>query len=208
MKKMTAGQWLENYWYHYKWHTVIGLFLVLTLAVGITQCALRTQYDQNCVLYCNRTVSDNASLALQQELTALIPDSDGNGQALFEVYNVSYDADNTSPQSADFSNAQKIMVLCSTADYVLYAVDEYGYNRLMVEDTMQLFETYDFLPDKEGTAWNWKGSALQEKLKDYRLPDNLYFCIRKVAGTAAADDENAHEKARQAAALIQTLMAQ
>ena len=25
--------WVENYWYHYKWHTLGGIFLVAVLAV-------------------------------------------------------------------------------------------------------------------------------------------------------------------------------
>ena len=164
---MTAKQRWENYWYHYKWHTVIGLFLVLTLTVGITQCALRPR---------------------------------------FEVYNVAYSSQ-SKVQQTDFANAQKIMALVSSADYVLYIVDGYGYDRLMLDDNMQLFEACG-LPHKNGTAWNWQGSPLQTELAGTGLPEELYFCVRKVAGTAAEHNADAAGRAERALALIKTLMAE
>lgn len=199
-------RWWENYWYHYKWHTIIGLFLVVTVAVSVTQCARRETYDQSCVLYCDRVVFDSTALALEQALAKRIPDRDGNGTVAFDIYNVSYNANNTAPQQAGFSNAQKILTLVSTADYVLYAVDTGGYNRLMNQENMQLFETYDFLPDLNGTAWNWKGSVLQKELANESLPKDLYFCIRKIDNTAAQTEEEAHRRAEEAAQLIQLLM--
>ena len=193
----------ENYWYHYKWHTIIGLFLVVTLAVGVTQCAMQPKYDHTAVLYCDQIVSDNTVAALEAELTKRATDENGDGQTLFEVYNVSYDEDGTSPQNPAYANSQKLMSVMSTADYVLYLVDEYSYQRLQEQN---LFATHDFLPDKEGTAWNWKGSKLQQSLKGKNLPENLYFCLRKVAGTAAEKDEGAGEKVAYATQIIQRLM--
>ncbi len=205
-EKSKAKLFLENYWYHYKWHTIIIAFLVVTLAVGVTQCASKPKYDQSAVLYCDRTVMENTALALETELTKRAPDLNGDGQSLFGVYNVSYDSDGTNPQNPSYANSQKLMVMVSSADYVLYIVDEYGYKRLMTQDNMQLFETYDFLPDKNGTAWNWKGSSLQQTMKNSKLPENLYFCIRKVAGTSAAEDNQALQRAEHAATVIRALM--
>ncbi len=205
-EKSNFKKFWENYWYHYKWHTIIALFLVITVGVSVTQCATKPNYDQSAVLYCDRTVMENTSLALELELTKRSSDLNGDGEPLFGVYNVSYDSDGTNPQNAAYANSQKLMVMISSADYVLYVVDEYGYKRLMTEDNMQLFETYDFLPDKDGTAWNWKGSPLQETMKDSKLPENLYFCIRKVAGTAAHGDEDALKRAEHAAELLKVLV--
>jgi hypothetical protein len=85
---------------------------------------------------------------------------------------------------------------------VLYVVDEYGYDRLAEQG---LFATYDFFPDKDHTAWNWKGSVLQESLKEKKLPENLYFCVRKIAGNTDASEE-ASARAEYAASIIQALM--
>lgn len=34
-KKMTIGQWIENFWYYNKWKVVIGIVLVMALWVGV-----------------------------------------------------------------------------------------------------------------------------------------------------------------------------
>lgn len=206
--KMTFGQWIENYWYHYKWHTIIGLLLVFALTVSVTQCALQPDYDLTCILYCDRTVLDTTLGDLTGELQPLCEDYDQNGETLLEVYNVSYDSSNTTAGTAGYANTQKLMTLVSTADYMLYIVDEYGYQRLMNEDNMQLFETYDFLPDKDGTAWNWKGSKLQQSMSEHPLPENLYFCIRKIEGTPFADDQEAIAREKNAVSLIKQVMDQ
>lgn len=44
MEKLRS--WLDNYWYHYKWHTLIALVFILTFAIGIGQIAFeKNDYD-------------------------------------------------------------------------------------------------------------------------------------------------------------------
>lgn len=44
MKKFLS--WLDNYWYHYKWHTLIALVFIITFAVGFGQIAVeKNDYD-------------------------------------------------------------------------------------------------------------------------------------------------------------------
>lgn len=38
-------RWLDNFWYHYKWPTVIALFVVVVAVVGIVQMVSRPAYD-------------------------------------------------------------------------------------------------------------------------------------------------------------------
>ena len=42
-------KWLENYWYHYKWATIIVLFFVTVFAIGIYQMASKSDYDTQIV---------------------------------------------------------------------------------------------------------------------------------------------------------------
>lgn len=43
MKK--AKLWFENYWYHYKWLTIVVVFFAVALAVCLTQCTNKNKYD-------------------------------------------------------------------------------------------------------------------------------------------------------------------
>ena len=201
---MTLKQWIDNYWYHYKWHTIIGLALVITLAVGVTQCATKTKYDSNCVLYCDRLIHDNTVVALEEQFEKRITDLDGNGTVAFQVYNLSYDSGGTTVAQSTFGNSQKLLATAGSSDYVLYLVDEYGYDRLAEQG---LFETYDFMPDQDHTAWNWKGSALQKSMEGKKLPENLYFCVRKITGNTDASEE-AKQRAEYAAFIVQALMSE
>lgn len=37
--------WLDNFWYHYKWHTIITVFLVLVLGISIIQACTTQKTD-------------------------------------------------------------------------------------------------------------------------------------------------------------------
>ena len=37
--------WLENYWYHYKWHTIVALFFAFTLLFCLVQCVKKEEAD-------------------------------------------------------------------------------------------------------------------------------------------------------------------
>ncbi len=201
---MTARQKWENYWYHYKWHTVLALALVFTLAVAVTQCARRPRYDLGGVLLCGQTLPADGVQALTSALSERTADYDQNGERAFEVYDLSYNMTGGAENPVGVTNSQKLLAVVSAADFVLYLVDDEGYDRLM-QDNMRLFEAYAFLPDKNGTAWDWQGSALQRQLAADGLPAHLYFCIRKVKNTAAEDDD-ALARAERAAEWIQSLM--
>ena len=37
--------WLENFWYHYKWHTIASVFVLLVVTIITVQMCTRTTYD-------------------------------------------------------------------------------------------------------------------------------------------------------------------
>lgn len=45
IKKSGFLTWLDNFWYHYKWHSIIALFLVFTISVCSFQMCSKTSYD-------------------------------------------------------------------------------------------------------------------------------------------------------------------
>lgn len=53
--KTPKGKW-ENYWYHYKWHTIGALFIVVVLAITIGQMVNRDDPDYTIML-----VTENGS---------------------------------------------------------------------------------------------------------------------------------------------------
>lgn len=79
MKKVL--KWLDNYWYHYKWQTLIALFFIVVLAMLITQTLTREVFDIS-VLYAGpRVVQAGEKAAVCTALRTIIPEDkakDGN----------------------------------------------------------------------------------------------------------------------------------
>ena len=78
--------WLENFFYHYKWHTIIATILIFTVTICTFQMCQKESYDIY-VLYAgskniSKKVDDNNITEYQQLMTAMryaAKDYDGDG---------------------------------------------------------------------------------------------------------------------------------
>ena len=77
---------IENFWYHYKWHTLIALFLVVTVTVCSVQMFTREKYDVH-ILYAGpddvrMTASEGLSeyRVMHSSLKLVVGDYDENGE--------------------------------------------------------------------------------------------------------------------------------
>lgn len=43
--KLFSSEWFDNFWYHYKWHTVVSVFLIVAILVCTLQMCQRVDYD-------------------------------------------------------------------------------------------------------------------------------------------------------------------
>lgn len=204
---MTFKQKIENYWYHYKWHTIITLFFVFTALVCLVQCSTKENPDDKALLYVNQNLLDTAANQLSETLCEYTEDYNGDGKVLYRVNNVSFNGNNLAGVNYSVANSEKLLSAVATAEYVLYIVDGHGYE-YMSDSSVEVFEKYDFCNDLDGRAWNWKGSKLQQSFADSDLPENLYFCIRKIEGTTAEKNKNAIAQKERAEKLVQMLAAE
>lgn len=78
---------LANFWFHYKWHTIVSVVVVLLISVIVTQFIGRTKYDIT-VIYAggyrfSRLETDGAQSPYQtafESLERVASDYDGNGE--------------------------------------------------------------------------------------------------------------------------------
>jgi len=72
---------VENFWYHYKYHTIAFLFVFITLAVSITQCSTKTDYDYKIIVATRSvTLSTPQLQAITDELKTYGEDVNGDGE--------------------------------------------------------------------------------------------------------------------------------
>lgn len=84
--------WLDNFWYHYKWHTIIIGVAVIILVVCLWQTSTTEKHD-TVIIYAGPTcLSTNETRQLQEALGGLLPsDRDGNGKksasmSMYQIY--------------------------------------------------------------------------------------------------------------------------
>ena len=85
--KMTPTQRIENFWYHYKWHTVVALFLIAVIIICSIQCGTKEKYDIYIAYAGSREVKMTAADGDKSEyeelltsLRAVAPDENGDGR--------------------------------------------------------------------------------------------------------------------------------
>ena len=95
--KMSFGKWIENVWYHYKWHIIGVAFMLLVVIVCITQCVGKASdpVDLN-VVYAGsyqipKTADENGKVPfkdMSDSVKNLISDYDENGKKVlnFQSY--------------------------------------------------------------------------------------------------------------------------
>ena len=86
-EKQSFSAWLDNFWYHYKWHTIAVIFVLIVAIVCTVQLVNRTDYDAVIAYAGSKNVtkkSENGDVAeivtMQSSLKDVVYDVDENGE--------------------------------------------------------------------------------------------------------------------------------
>lgn len=180
----TPTEKIKNFWYHYKIHTLLTLFLCIVIVIGVTQCVAREEYDAKIVLYTNAYYYDGHTNALSEYMTQYFTDINGDGEVKVQIIDCSYTTSGT--YDSDYTNtmATKLnSVLTGDGAVQLFIVDEKNYNHLnsvftsvdefFVDSAPLPADTYTFFEEK-----------------DLSLPENLFIGRRIVEGTLIENEKN------------------
>lgn len=198
---MTFKEKLQNYWYYYKVHTLVGLACALIFAVLISQCASNETYDYSVTLYMAKPIPESVREVMAEELAKFGTDQNGDGEVTVEILDCSYgDNDNIR-----MNQIAKMQARLTMPESVLFLTDETCYRSL---DEMDLFDTLEILPDKDGRAMNIGASpmttAITREVGAY-MPNEFFISKRRVAGTAIEEKEGAAEFEKASAEMLEEL---
>lgn len=74
-------KWLENFWYHYKWHTIVVAFFLTVILVCTAQCSSVESTDMTVAFCGNDALSDAELASISKVLGDVCPeDVDKNGK--------------------------------------------------------------------------------------------------------------------------------
>ena len=109
--------WLENYWYYYKFHTLIGLFIIFVVTVCCVQCATTETGDLTVTFAGSYTFRGEERQEFIDAINAVAPKDQESGQKLsvslsnYSIYNETelkklYTDENGALDSAAYNTAK------------------------------------------------------------------------------------------------------
>ena len=163
MKKFIA--WLDNYWYHYKWPTIIVGFTALFVIIMLTQFVSRDEYDVTLIYAGPFDPDANRVRDVEAEFAKILPgDRDGDNKKTcqlthffllsdeqIEEYNdsVSNDGEAYFVNRNTIKNTQQQFTnQVSAGDGAICLLDPYWYDLLRRQEVLvPLAEILDDMPD-------------------------------------------------------------
>lgn len=202
--KSQFWKWLDNYWYHYKWHTIIIGVVVAILAVCLWQTGSTPKHDTVIVYAGPMSLTTNETLQLQEVLSGILPsDRDGNDEksASMSMYHI-YSEDqikeaekltdstgkilNPIDRSRNASQFESYNTYCQTGESPVCMIDPYLYEKIPEEYLYPLSEIFgDNIPEGaiDGYGIRLGDTALYRSFGIVRqLPADTIICLRSPLG--------------------------
>lgn len=185
---MTFVQKLENYWYHYKWHTIIGAFFLAVAVVCTVQCAQRSEADAMIMYAGNYKVAEeyreNSLESIMKE------DYNGDGKKRADVFQLiipitetqnGFELDDPIAQTNN-TEFQRLYTEVANGTSVIYILHPLLYEQVKSMDVLRpLSEIFEKVPeyavDEYGVPISELVSYMRTTLRFY--PENSIVCIRR-----------------------------
>ncbi|MGN1095334.1 MAG: hypothetical protein ACI4QR_02990, partial [Eubacteriales bacterium] len=83
-------KWLENYWYHYKWPTIISVFFIVVFGICISQIVTRENYDIYIRYVGNAEITGTQYNDMESAIEKLSGDKNGDGKSSVNFARIAY----------------------------------------------------------------------------------------------------------------------
>ena len=214
---------LDNFWYHYKWHTIVSLFLIIAITICSLQMCTKAKYDVN-ILYSGsheikRTSTDgdiNEYNKFISSLARVTDDYDGDGNvslSLKDLFMLS-DQEMEEIQKADSSieiNRSLLMenksILSETliySDYYVCLLSKSVYDEYKTVDDIEMFSPLSAYVHDTTSVKFYTDTAIYLSSTGFyslpgisNLPDDTLICLRSVSAIANHFNEKDAAEARR-----------
>ncbi len=195
-------KWLDNVWYHYKWHIILVLFVLVTVTVCVAQCAGKEKSDALFVYAGDQILSGEEREALCGALgETLAKDYDRDGKKTVQLVTFTVRSDGSSADAVrDLTN------YLNTGECSVWLVSPYVYETAgLASRAVPLSETFgENLPQG---AVNEVAVLLQETVFYRQFEQTLgtifpkempvYLLLGKPTVLGKAADEKQYERGKQ-----------
>lgn len=173
VKNLPFKDKVKHFWYYYKIHTIVAVFVLILIGVTVYQAVTQEKYDLEIDYYGQQYISEEQQKEIEDTLAQYIDDVDGDGQK--KVHLIVNSALNDE-EYAMYANT-KFTAELSAAAYSAYILDESKY-KMIADDE-------DDSGDDSISAFDMRDS---EKCNDiFKLGDEpVYWCTIKPRDTKKA----------------------
>lgn len=123
MTKEAFNEKWENYWYHYKWHTLIGIFVAICLIFTVSDYASRNSIDFKMTYIGDYMDYEGLAAAIEENYRDVITDKNDDGKLKVAINNI-YTAENVAHDS-DLNMWQRVDIDIVNGQSYIYLVDEH-----------------------------------------------------------------------------------
>lgn len=200
-------KWLDNYWYHYKWVTLVVIFFAVTLSIIIGQMITKTTPDSYILYGGPGVLTANQTKELQDAFASVLPnDFNGDESKDIEIVSIALMTDEQLEEAKANANENDSMLLYSgkalndnktsfatqlmSGEYTIVLIDEAQYeNAYETGCFVKLEELFgENIPDcaYDDSALVFSETSFAEffTITD-ALPDDTLLCVRSMSITSA-----------------------
>jgi hypothetical protein len=157
--------WLDNYWYHYKWPTIIVSFFLIIGTISLTQLFTKEKYDAYVMYVGGASIPDTQYYDIKQSLKAVSDDYDGDKEHNINFAKTLFisDPENEMASTVNSSAVQYLSNLI-VQPYYIYLMDEEVYK--LYKDSgvfVPISELVTDLPED----WYYDNTAIYFDKTDY-----------------------------------------
>lgn len=166
-------KWLENYWYHYKWHTVFGVAGVILVIVLIVQLASKVNYDALFMYVGDDNISATEHTEIVKALEKNCTDITENGKIEINFSRTAF--------ISDTSGAADAQVNAVGSDFLSTLLHQPYYIYFIRKDAYEQYKgafvpLSDIFGDEiPGSAYDEKGILLAET--DFYRNNSVFSCM-------------------------------
>lgn len=200
---MSLRSKLDNIWYHYKVHIIIGLFAVFTVVFALQSCVTRQEYDIK-VYYVSGSAMYTEQLDwVRTAVAEYCGDANGDGEVNVAVTGIRVGS------YSDASSRAEYMTAVQAGEVFLFFGDQEGIQYLYDNNYLQPLTDFSASLDANGYAWKVNGTDFSALTKGFEMFSdvNLYVALRASNNTWASATSSGKKNYDTACTTIANMMA-
>ena len=198
-------KWLDNFWYHYKWHVIVVAFFVVVFGVSTAQMISKDSVDSYVMYAGPSAFTPNEISEIRNVFEIVSPDSNDDGEKYVEFVDITYLSDAKLMENKKlaeeggieykpnmefvYNSREKYRIQLAAGDAYLVLVDPETY---MMDYGTGMFEKLEDIGIKTEKAYDEYSIRFKDtEFGSYfpifnRIPDDTLICFRAMTVTAKA----------------------